>query len=252
MDGPATAAGGMILGAIPARWGSTRFPGKALAEIAGRPVVAWVVEAALAARTLDAVVVVTDDERIAAAARTAGARGVVIPREAASGSDRIAQLLADDPACAAARIVVNVQGDEPLLEPEAIDAAVTGLSADAGADIATLSRPLRRGESADDADLVKLAVGERDYALYFSRAPIPHGAEARVHVGLYAFRRPAFDRFAAAAPTTLERVERLEQLRALELGLRIRVVPYDSRSIGVDVPGDVERVGAALARAARR
>jgi len=242
----------VILGAIPARWGSTRFPGKALATIEGRPLVAWVVEAALAARSLDAVVVVTDDERIASAARSAGGRAVVIPREAASGSDRIAQLLAGDPACAEARIVVNVQGDEPLLEPAAIDASVAALDEDPAADIATLARPLRADESADDPALVKLAVGEHGYALYFSRAPIPHRAATRVHVGLYAFRRDAFDRFAAAAPTTLERAERLEQLRAFELGLRIRVVPYDSRSIGVDLPADVERVTAALARHAGR
>lgn len=242
----------MILGAIPARWGATRFPGKALAEIAGRPLVAWVVEAALAARTLDAVVVVTDDERIARAAEDAGGRAVVIRRDAASGSDRIAQLIASDAECAGARIVVNVQGDEPLLEPAAIDAAVEALRADPEADIATLSRPIRGEESAEDPDLVKVAVGERGFALYFSRAAIPHGDAGRVHVGLYAFRRDAFDRFAAAAPTALERAECLEQLRALEIGLRIRVVPFDSRSVGVDVPADVERVAAALSRAVRR
>lgn len=239
----------MILGAIPARWGATRFPGKALASIAGRPLVAWVVEAALGARTLDAVVVVTDDERIARAAEDAGGRAVVIRRDAASGSDRIAQLLASDAECAGARIVVNVQGDEPLLEPAAIDAAVECLRAGRGADIATLSRPLRAEERAQDPDLVKVAVGGDGFALYFSRAAIPHGGPARVHVGLYAFRRDAFDRFAAAPPTALERLERLEQLRALEIGLRIRVVPFDSRSVGVDVPADVERVEAALSRA---
>lgn len=242
----------MILGAIPARWGSTRFPGKALAEIAGRPLVAWVVEAALAARTLDAVVVVTDDERIARAAESAGGRGVVIQRDAASGSDRIAQLLGSDPEWARAEIVVNVQGDEPLLEPAAIDTTVECLRADPEVDIATLSRPIRPDENADDPDLVKVAVGERGFALYFSRAAIPHGDAGRVHVGLYAFRRDAFDRFAAAAPTTLERAERLEQLRALEIGLRIRVAPFESRSIGVDVPADVPRVALALSRAVRR
>ena len=242
----------MILGAIPARWGSTRFPGKALAEIAGRPLVAWVVEAALAARTLDAVVVVTDDERIARAAEGAGGQGVVIRRDAASGSDRIAQLLGSDAECARARIVVNVQGDEPLLEPAAIDAAVECLRADPEADMATISRPIRAHERVDDPDLVNVAVGEQGCALYFSRAAIPHGDAGRVHVGLYAFRRDAFDRFAAAAPTALERTERLEQLRALEIGLRIRVAQFDSRSIGVDVPADVERVALALSQAVRR
>jgi 3-deoxy-manno-octulosonate cytidylyltransferase (CMP-KDO synthetase) len=242
----------MILGAIPARWGATRFPGKALAEIAGRPLVAWVVEAALAARMLDAVVVVTDDERIARAAEDAGGRGVVIRCEAASGSDRIAQLIASDAECAGARVVVNVQGDEPLIEPAAIDAVIECLRTGGGTDIATLSRPLRAEERAQDPDLVKVAVGDDGFALYFSRAAIPHGDARRVHVGLYAFRRDAFDRFSAAAPTGLERAERLEQLRALEIGLRIRVVPFDSRSVGVDVPADVERVAAALSRAVRR
>src|SRR5687768_16060147 len=162
----------MILGAIPARWGSTRFPGKALAEIAGVPLVGRVVQAALAARTLDAVVVVTDHAGIALAAESAGARGVVIEREAASGTDRIAQLLATDRACGEARIVVNVQGDEPLLEPAAIDAAVEALERDPDSDIATLARPLRSGESADDPDLVKVETDADARATRFSRARI--------------------------------------------------------------------------------
>jgi 3-deoxy-manno-octulosonate cytidylyltransferase (CMP-KDO synthetase) len=242
----------MILGAIPARWGSTRFPGKALAEIAGRPLIGWVVEAARAARTLDAVVVVTDHEEIARAAEAAGARAVVIAREAASGTDRIARLLALDEPCASARIVVNVQGDEPLLEPDAIDAAVSALEREPDADIATLARPIRPGERAEDPGIVKVAVTQSGRALYFSRAAIPHAAAARIHIGLYAFRRNAFDRFVTAAPTELEHAERLEQLRALELGLSIRVVPFDSRSIGVDVPEDLERVEAALSTASGR
>ena len=237
----------MILGAIPARWGATRFPGKPLAEIAGRPLIAWVVEAARRARTLDAIVVVTDHEEIARAAVVAGSRGVVIDRKAASGTDRIAQLLAQDAASAGARIVVNIQADEPLLEPDAIDASVVALQSDPGADIATLARLLRSGELADDPNLVKVVAADNGRALYFSRSPIPHGsATPSIHVGLYAYRRAAFDRFVSTAPTSLERVERLEQLRALELGLVISVVPFDSRSIGVDAPGDVARVEAAL------
>lgn len=242
----------MILGAIPARWGATRFPGKALAEVAGRPLIAWVVEAARGSRTLDAVVVVTDHAGIASAATAAGARGVVIAREAASGTDRIAHLLAEDEQSSTAQVVVNVQGDEPLLEPDAIDAAVRALLDDPGADVSTLARSLRSGERADDPDLVKVAVTDAGRALYFSRSPVPHGDTPAVHVGLYAYRRAAFDRFVAAAPTRLERTERLEQLRALEIGLSISVVPYDSRSIGVDSPGDVARVEAALSGALGR
>ncbi|HUF90271.1 MAG TPA: 3-deoxy-manno-octulosonate cytidylyltransferase [Gemmatimonadota bacterium] len=242
----------MILGAIPARWGATRFPGKALADVAGRPLIAWVVEAARGSRTLDAVVVVTDHAGIASAATAAGARAVVIAREAASGTDRIAHLLAEDERSSAAQVVVNVQGDEPLLEPDAIDAAVRALRDDPGADVSTLARRLRSGERADDPNLVKVAVTDAGRALYFSRSPVPHGAAPTVHVGLYAYRRAAFDRFAAAAPTRLERTERLEQLRALEIGLSISVVPYDSRSIGVDSPGDVARVEAELSGALGR
>jgi 3-deoxy-manno-octulosonate cytidylyltransferase (CMP-KDO synthetase) len=242
----------VILGAIPARWGASRFPGKALAEIGGRPLIAWVVDAARGARMLDAVVVVTDHAGIGRAAEAAGARAVVIDREAASGTDRIAQLLVADAASARARIVVNVQGDEPLLEPTAIDAAVACLESDPEADIATLARRIRPGESVETPDLVKVAVGDAGRAVYFSRAPVPHGAAGRIHIGLYAYRREAFDRFVASPPTRLEKDERLEQLRALELGLRIRVVDFDSRSIGIDVPADVSRVEAALSPVARR
>lgn len=235
----------MILGAIPARWGSTRFPGKALAEIAGVPLIARVVRAALGARTLDAVVVVTDHEGIALAAEAAGARAVVIQRKAASGTDRIAQLLAADRTCGEARIVVNVQGDEPLLEPAAIDAAVEALERDAEADIATLARAPRPGESLEDPDVVKVRVGGDGRALDFSRGPLP--GEPLVHIGLYAYRRAAIERFVAASATARENAERLEQLRALDLGLAIAVVPFDSGSIGVDTPADVARVEAALA-----
>jgi 3-deoxy-manno-octulosonate cytidylyltransferase (CMP-KDO synthetase) len=242
----------VILGAIPARWGSTRFPGKALAEIDGVPLVARVVRAALGAQTLDAVVVVTDHEGIALAAEAAGGRAVVIEREAASGTDRIAQLLAADRACGEARIVVNVQGDEPLLEPAAIDAAVEALERDPEADVATLARPPRPGESLDDPDIVKVRVDGDGRAVDFSREALPGPGEPLVHIGLYAYRRAAIDRFVAASATARERAERLEQLRALELGLAIAVVPFDSASIGVDTPEDVARVERALAEASSR
>jgi 3-deoxy-manno-octulosonate cytidylyltransferase (CMP-KDO synthetase) len=242
----------MILGVIPARWGSTRFPGKALAEIAGVPMVGRVVLAALGARTLDAVVVVTDHEGIALAAEAAGGRAVVIEREAASGTDRIAQLLAADRACGEARIVVNVQGDEPLLEPAAIDAAVEALERDPKADIATLARPPRPGESLDDPDVVKVRAGADGRALDFSRGRLSGSGDPLVHIGLYAYRREAIERFVAAPATAREKAERLEQLRALELGLTIAVVPFDSGSIGVDTPEDVARVEAALADASAR
>lgn len=220
-------------------------------EIAGRPLIARVVDAARAASTLDDVVVVTDHAAIARAAEAAGGRAVVIERQAASGTDRIAQLLAIDESCRAAEVVVNIQGDEPLLEPEAIDAAVSALEAKP-ADIATIARALRPDEEAQSPHLVKVVVGGFGRALYFSRAPVPHGASVLIHIGLYAYRRDAFDRFVASPPTSLEKAERLEQLRALELGLAIQVVEFDSRSVGVDVPEDVRRVEEVLSRVASR
>lgn len=220
-------------------------------EIAGRPLIARVVETARAARTLDEVVVVTDNAAIARAAEAAGGRAVVIEREAASGTDRISQLLAIDESCGAAGIVVNIQGDEPLLEPEAIDAAVSALEAKP-ADIATIARALRPDEEAESPDLVKVVMGGSGRALYFSRSPVPHGAAALIHIGLYVYRRDAFDRFVASPPTALEKAERLEQLRALELGLAVQVVEFDSRSVGVDVPEDVRRVEEVLSRVASR
>jgi 3-deoxy-manno-octulosonate cytidylyltransferase (CMP-KDO synthetase) len=241
----------VILAAIPARWGARRFPGKLLAPLGGRPVIAWVVEAARAAGTVDLVAVVTDHAEIGRAAEAAGARAVVLDRPAESGSDRIAHLLEADPEAARATVVVNVQGDEPLLEPAAIDAAVRTLEAP-GADVATLVRPLRPGEDPSDPDLVKVAVADDGRALWFSRAPIPHGDPRWIHVGLYAYRRAAFDAFAAAPPTRLERIERLEQLRLLELGRTLRCAEFATRSIGIDSPADLARAEAALALDARK
>lgn len=241
----------VVLAAIPARYGATRFPGKPLAEILGRPMIAWVVEAALAAGRIDDVAVVTDHEGVARAAEAAGARAVVSDLPAASGSDRIGHLLAADLAADRATIIVNVQGDEPLLEPAAIDAATAVLIGDPVIDIATLLRPLRSGERETDPGLVKVALGDDGRGLYFSRAPIPHGGPWSVHIGLYAYRRRAFDRFVTAPVTRLEAGEKLEQIRALELGMHIRCVDFPSRSIAVDAPEDIARVEAAL-RGARR
>ncbi len=246
-----------VLVAIPARHGSTRFPGKPLTPLLGRPMIAWVVEAAKGACRVDDVAVITDREEIAAAAREAGARAVVSEREAASGSDRIAQLLDIDPAAARASTVVNLQGDEPALESTAIDRAIELL--DPGeVDIATLVRVPRAGERIEEPDLVKVILAADGRALDFSRASPragvgPAGDETGdegpwIHVGLYAFRRDAFDRFTAAPPTHRERAERLEQLRALELGLTIGCAVVETQSVGVDAPADVPRAEAALRR----
>lgn len=235
-----------VLIAVPARYGSSRFPGKPLAPILGRPLIARVLDVAAKSRRADDVAVVTDHESIAVAAREAGARAVLLDRPARSGTDRIAHLLEADREAARAAIVVNLQGDEPLLEPELLDRAIEIVAERDDVDVATLARPLRAGEDPADPDLVKVARSEDGRALWFSRAPIPHGGTCRVHVGLYAYRRSAFDRFVSAEPTALERTERLEQLRALEHGLTIACEVQATAAIAVDEPVHVERVEAVL------
>jgi 3-deoxy-manno-octulosonate cytidylyltransferase (CMP-KDO synthetase) len=208
--------------------------------------IAWVVELARRAATVDEVMVITDRSAIAAAAEAAGAKAVTSDRPAASGSDRIAHLLELDPVAGRADIIVNVQGDEPLLEPAAIDAAVRALDADPHVDIATLVRPIRDNENAADPHLVKAVIGEGGRAVGFQREPATDSEVSRVHVGVYAYRRSAFDRFVTAPPLRSELAHKLEQLRALELGLVIQCVEVETVAIGVDTPADVQRVEAAL------
>jgi 3-deoxy-manno-octulosonate cytidylyltransferase (CMP-KDO synthetase) len=242
-----------VLVAIPARHGSTRFPGKPLTPILGRPMIAWVIDAARGARRVDDVAVITDKEEIARASREAGARAVVSHRGAASGSDRIAHLLDLDEEAGRASMVVNLQADEPALEPQAIDRAIEILD-DGRFDVATLVREPRAGERIEDPDLVKAILASDGRALDFSRHPGPVSlSEVRdggpwIHVGIYAYRRSAFDLFAATRPSTRELSERLEQLRALDLGLAIGCAVVRTESIGVDAPDDVRRAEAALRR----
>ena len=237
---------------IPARYGATRFPGKPLAVLAGRPLICHVVERARKARGVDLVAVATDDDRIAAAAAVAGAR-TLLTGPAATGTDRVAQAarqLEPRP-----EIVVNLQGDEPLIEPEAIEALVAAM-ADPSVEMATLARPLDDGEI-ERTQVVKVVSAANGDALYFSRAPIPHrragGASplARAHVGMYAFREAFLQAFAALEPGALEEEEGLEQLRALERGHRIKVVQTRYRGFGVDTPEDLERARAILERGGR-
>jgi 3-deoxy-manno-octulosonate cytidylyltransferase (CMP-KDO synthetase) len=210
--------------------------------------IAWVVELAARAATIDEVMVITDSSAIAVAAESAGAKAVISERSATSGSDRIAHLLELDSVADGATVIVNVQADEPLLEPAAIDAAVRALDDDPQVDIATLVRPFRPDDRADDLDLVKAVIGEDARALGFQRAPVSDGEASRVHIGLYAYRRSAFDRFVAAPPSRSESAEQLEQLRALELGLVIQCVEVETAAIGVDTPADLRRVEAVLKR----
>lgn len=237
---------------IPARWASSRFPGKPLAELAGEPMIAHVVRRAAAARSVSAVLVATDDERIAAAARAAGAEAAMTG-ECASGTDRVA-------AAVAGRgdwdIVVNLQGDEPLLAGDNVDVLVAGLRQRRDLGMATLCRPLDPVR-ADDPNAVKVVRRADGRALYFSRACVPFPRSAadaaplwRLHLGIYAFRRATLAKFVALPPSPLERAEALEQLRALEYGIDILVLDAPHDAFGVDTPEDLERARLRLAAAA--
>jgi 3-deoxy-manno-octulosonate cytidylyltransferase (CMP-KDO synthetase) len=252
-----------IVAIIPARFGSTRLPGKPLSDIHGKPMIQHVYERARRARGLERVLVATDDERIAVAVRGFGGEAVMTSRDHETGTDRLAEAArATD-----AAIVVNVQGDEPMLDPSAIEAAVQPLLREPQLEMATLSLPLLKLEEMLSPSVVKVVADARGDALYFSRSPIPFvrlpGADARAaaeqavasglarkHVGLYVYRREALLRFAALPPSPLERAEGLEQLRALANGIRIRVVPAEGDAgVAVDTPEDLDRVRALMARA---
>lgn len=239
-----------ILGVIPARYGSTRFPGKPLARLAGRPLLAHVVDRARESRRLTRLLVATDDERIAAAAAEAGAEAVLTASGLPSGTDRAAAALRalGDPV--PFDVVVNLQGDEPFLPGSAIDRSLDLLAADPEASMATLAVPLDPAE-APSPHAVKVVLDAGGRALYFSRAAIPYGMDGKAarlrHVGLYAFRRTYLERFVDLGPSPLERAEGLEQLRALEDGARIVVAIGDWPVLGVDTPEDLARAERRLA-----
>jgi 3-deoxy-manno-octulosonate cytidylyltransferase (CMP-KDO synthetase) len=231
-----------VVAVIPARHASTRFPGKALADLEGRPLIAHVVAAARAAVRVGTVLVATDHPDIAAAAETAGAQAILTRSDHASGTDRVGEAVA----ARTEPFVLNIQGDEPLLPPPAIDRLVE-LFETHEADVTTLACPLREGTRIEDPNVVKVVMTGAGKALYFSRAAIPAVHPQRPdwppawrHVGLYGFRREALEAFLAAPPTPLERVEGLEQLRMLELGQRIVVGPMEDLPSGVDTPEDLE------------
>jgi 3-deoxy-manno-octulosonate cytidylyltransferase (CMP-KDO synthetase) len=235
---------------IPVRMASTRLPGKPLADICGEPMIVHVWRRAIEAG-VGPVVVAADDRRVVAAVETAGGRAVMTRSDHQSGSDRVFEALgAIDPA-AAFDVVVNVQGDLPTIERAAVRACLAPL-ADAAVDIATLATPITRAEEKDDPNVVKAVGAEvaagRLRALYFTRARAPWGeGELLHHIGLYAYRREALRRFVNLPPSPLERRERLEQLRALEAGMRIDVAVVDVAPLGVDTPEDLERARAMLA-----
>jgi 3-deoxy-manno-octulosonate cytidylyltransferase (CMP-KDO synthetase) len=228
---------------IPARYASTRLPGKALLDIAGKPMVVHVAERAQASGAVE-VWVATDDERVLEAVSKHGHRCLMTAVVHSSGTDRIAEVAAkcgwpDE------TIVVNVQGDEPLFEPEVSDRAVTE-ARDSNAEITTLMTRLADAAAIRDPNRVKVVSDKNGFALYFSRSPIPSNGTTFLHLGLYVYRAEFLRKFTGLPPTPLELSERLEQLRVLEHGFRIRVVEVESASWGIDTRQDLERFNAVL------
>ena len=226
---------------IPARWGSTRFPGKPLHKIAGKALVHHVWERCQECRQLDEAVVATDDERIADAVQSFGGEVVMTRSDHASGTDRIAEVARKRKAF---EHIINIQGDEPLISPRLIGRLARALKKDPELPMITAANPMEKGAAEiNDPNVVKVVIDRHGRALYFSRSPIPHprsGNEADLvyyrHKGIYGFRRDFLLRFVRWKPSMLERVEGLEQLRAMENGAEIRVLLTDDESPGVDTP----------------
>jgi 3-deoxy-manno-octulosonate cytidylyltransferase (CMP-KDO synthetase) len=236
---------------IPARLAANRLPGKPLADIAGKPMIAHVLARALAAGVGE-VVVATDSEAVCVAAEKAGGRAVMTAARHPSGSDRIYEALSHLDPERRIRIVVNVQGDLPTLDPADVRAALAPL-ADPAVDIATIAAEIRDPAERTNPNVVKVVGSPIDArrlrALYFTRATAPHGEGPLYHhIGLYAYRRAALERFVGLAPSVLEKREKLEQLRALEAGMRIDVALVDSVPLGVDTPEELEKARALLSR----
>jgi len=231
---------------IPARYGSTRLPGKPLVSLAGRPMIQYVFERAKQAQTVQRVIVATDDQRIVDAVRGFGGQAMITRGDHRTGTERVAEVATREEG----DVFVNVQGDEPLIDPVSIDTAVGALLEEPSAQIATVATPVRHAGDIMDPNVVKTVLDFDGNALYFSRAPIPwvRDTEAKVHVkywkhlGLYAFQREALLEYPTLPLGELERVEQLEQLRWMENGWKIRVAEVAHDAVSVDVPEDVARV----------
>ena len=253
---------------VPARLASTRLPGKALIEIAGKPMVCWVAERARAARNVDRVIVATDSQQIVDVVQSHGSEAVLTNAAHTSGTDRVAEVAASIPY---AEIIVNVQGDEPMISPETIERAVDTMAAEMskphGAGIVTTWEPIESNDDLLNPDLVKVVLDDHKNAVYFSRSPVPYPRDAvrrhgspeaalanepellklfRKHTGLYVYRRNVLLEFTKWPQSQLEKIEALEQLRALERGVKIKVVEACSASTGVDTAEDLERVKALI------
>ncbi len=237
-----------VLAVIPARFASTRFPGKVLATVARKPLVVHVYQRASRAKLVSETVVATDVNQVVEAIAPFGAKAVLTRADHHSGTDRMAEVASQSDA----EIIVNIQGDEPLIDPATIDATIQALIDQPDVPMATARHLIHNPNDATNPNVVKVVCGDKGRALYFSRSPIPHIRDAAdresnppcywQHVGLYAYRRDFLLEYAKMAPTPLEKLEKLEQLRVLENGYPIAVIDTEYRSIGVDTPEDLEEV----------
>ncbi|MDD5730908.1 MAG: 3-deoxy-manno-octulosonate cytidylyltransferase [Candidatus Omnitrophica bacterium] len=235
-----------VIGIIPARYSSTRFSGKVLADINGKPMIQHVWERAKQALILDDIIIACDDERVASVARGFGARVVLTAKAHISGTDRIIEVI--NPLDV--KVVVNIQGDEPLIHPVMIDNAAQALLDNSGISMATVMRKIDDPSQVNDPHVVKVVVDKNNFALYFSRSAIPYHAEHSEiknpvyykHIGLYAYTKDFLFTYKNLPVSSLEKAERLEQLRVLEEGYRIKVIETNYDTMGVDTPEDLEKL----------
>jgi len=240
----------MVLGIIPARFASTRLLGKPLADIGGKPMIRHTYESALKSKLLNDLIIAVDDEKVAQVAKKFGAKIMMTPKNIATGSDRIACVAKNIPE---ADIIVNIQGDEPFINGTMIDQAIEPLLFDLSVNVATLAKKIETVEELKSPSIPKLVFDYNNFALYFSRSPIPfvrdartnmeriHKADIYKHIGLYVYRREALLKFTELEPTDLELTEKLEQLRMLEHGFKIKIVVTEYENLAVDTQEDLER-----------
>ena len=233
-----------ILCVIPARYASTRLPGKPLKDVAGKPMICRVYDRASQAKTLSGVVVATDDERILRAVEDHGGRAMMTAKDHPTGTDRLAEVAEAYPDV---DLIINVQGDEPLIEPSLIDELGRAFDGDAALQMATVMTPMEDEAEQKNPNNVKVVTDKNGCALYFSRSLLPYprndaGTPVYKHIGSYAYRRDFLLAYAKMAPTPLERAESLEQLRALENGYKIKCIRTNARFVGVDTPEDLAKV----------
>ncbi len=240
----------MIVGIIPARFASTRLMGKPLADIGGKPMIQHTYESSKTSKLLHDVIIATDDEKVAEVSRKFGAKVFLTPKNISTGSDRIAFVTKQIPE---AEIIVNIQGDEPFIQGIMIDQAIEPLLFDLSVNVSTLAKKIESVEELKSPAVTKVVFDYNNFALYFSRSPIPYVREAKTmqerivradiykHIGLYVYRRESLLRFTSLDQTDLEQIEKLEQLRMLENSFKIKVVVTNYESLAVDTPDDLKR-----------